>query len=87
MCSRIKHKAWPQNMKIPNSSNNTTKSSGLPLIHHCSPCEGYKCMEFANCVDISTEEDPQVECICQLGRIKDASGTLFSAVVSFTSDP
>ena len=32
-------------------------------------------MEFANCVDISTDEDPQVECICQLGRIKDQSGT------------
>ena len=31
-------------------------------------------MEFANCVDISTDEDPQVECVCQLGRIKDDSG-------------
>lgn len=26
-------------------------------------------MEFANCVDISDKEDPEVECVCQLGRI------------------
>ena len=30
-------------------------------------------MEFANCVDISDEFDPKVECVCQLGRIMDAA--------------
>ncbi|TRY76932.1 hypothetical protein TCAL_10625 [Tigriopus californicus] len=34
-----------------------------------SPCEGYNCMEFANCVDISDNDDPKVDCVCQLGRI------------------
>jgi len=37
---------------------------------NCSnPCIGYKCMEFANCVDISDEYDPKTQCVCQLGRI------------------
>jgi len=34
-----------------------------------SPCIGYNCMEFANCVDVSDEVDPRTECVCQLGRI------------------
>ena len=34
-----------------------------------SPCEGYACMEMASCVDISTDEDPQTKCVCQLGRV------------------
>ena len=28
-------------------------------------------MEFANCVDVSDDNDPKVECVCQLGRIMD----------------
>ena len=34
-----------------------------------SPCVGYKCMDFAACVDKSTENDPWTTCECQLGRI------------------
>ena len=34
-----------------------------------SPCEGYACMEMASCVDISTDDDPKTECVCQLGRV------------------
>ena len=26
-------------------------------------------MEMASCVDISTDEDPQTKCVCQLGRV------------------
>jgi hypothetical protein len=44
-----------------------------PFSSSFSPCLGYQCMEFANCADISNEADPQVECLCQLGRIKDAT--------------
>ena len=40
----------------------------------CSPCEGHECMEFASCVDVSSEEDPIPRCDCQLGRVKDSSG-------------
>ena len=37
-----------------------------------SKCElGYSCMEFAACEDISTEEDPVVHCVCQLGKVRD----------------
>ena len=32
---------------------------------HCS----YSCMEFAACEDISTEEDPIVHCVCQMGKV------------------
>lgn len=39
-----------------------------------SPCQGYACMEFANCVDVSDEQDPKVECVCQLGRIMNDAG-------------
>ncbi len=38
-----------------------------------SPCSGYTCMEFANCVDVSDDEDPKVECVCQLGREMNAA--------------
>ena len=41
-----------------------------------SKCDlGYSCMEFAACEDISTEEDPVVHCVCQLGKIFDETGT------------
>ena len=29
----------------------------------------YNCMEFAACVDLSTNEDPITECQCQMGRM------------------
>ena len=28
-------------------------------------------MDFANCVDLSDDLDPRVECVCQLGRVMD----------------
>ena len=31
-------------------------------------------MEFANCVDISTDEDPRTTCVCQLGREMNTAG-------------
>ncbi len=31
-------------------------------------------MEFANCVDVSDDEDPRTECVCQLGRIMNDAG-------------
>ncbi|CAB4069969.1 DENND5 [Lepeophtheirus salmonis] len=34
-----------------------------------SPCTGYQCMEFGACEDMSTDEDPLADCVCQLGRI------------------
>ena len=34
-----------------------------------SPCEGYSCPDFAKCIDLSTLEDPRVECQCQMGRV------------------
>jgi len=39
-----------------------------------SPCEGYECMDFGACVDVSTEEDPIAVCECQMGKIFDDSG-------------
>eukprot|EP00090_Calanus_glacialis_P040812 TRINITY_DN7141_c0_g1_i1.p1 TRINITY_DN7141_c0_g1~~TRINITY_DN7141_c0_g1_i1.p1 ORF type:complete len:514 (-),score=67.49 TRINITY_DN7141_c0_g1_i1:139-1680(-) len=39
-----------------------------------SPCEGYECMDFGACVDVSTEEDPVAVCECQMGKIFDDSG-------------
>jgi len=33
-----------------------------------SPCDGYECQDFANCVDRSTVYDPIPTCVCQLGR-------------------
>lgn len=36
-----------------------------------SPCEGYDCMEFAACRDVSTDEDPLAICECQLGKSYD----------------
>ncbi len=51
---------------------------GLPnfacVLLPCSPCEGYNCMEFANCVDVSDDEDPRTECMCQLGRDMNEAG-------------
>ena len=42
-----------------------------------SKCDlGYSCMEFAACEDISTEEDPVVHCVCQLGKIFNEDGTI-----------
>jgi len=40
-----------------------------------SPCIGYNCMEFAACVDVSTDQDPQQECACQLGRMMSPDGS------------
>jgi len=34
-----------------------------------SPCMGYNCMEFASCIEDSTDQDPRTYCECQLGRI------------------
>ena len=31
-------------------------------------------MEFASCADVSTNEDPLTECVCQLGRVKSGDG-------------
>ena len=31
-------------------------------------------MEMASCVDISTDEDPQTDCVCQLGRVMNEAG-------------
>ena len=31
-------------------------------------------MEMASCVDISTDEDPQTKCVCQLGRVMNEEG-------------
>ena len=42
--------------------------------NRCSPCVGYNCMEFASCADVSTNEDPLTECVCQLGRVKSGDG-------------
>ena len=39
-----------------------------------SPCEGYACMDMASCVDISSDEDPQTNCVCQLGRVMNEAG-------------
>jgi len=39
-----------------------------------SPCEGYECMDFGACVDVSNEEDPMAICECQMGRIFDKDG-------------
>ena len=39
-----------------------------------SPCIGYKCMDFAACVDTSDNLDPSTACECQLGRIKNEIG-------------
>ena len=39
-----------------------------------SPCIGYKCMDFAACVDTSDDIDPNTACECQLGRIKNEIG-------------
>jgi hypothetical protein len=36
-----------------------------------SPCEGYECQDFADCVDKSTPIDPIPTCVCQLGRYYD----------------
>jgi len=37
---------------------------------------GYECPEFAACKDRSTDEDPIVECVCQMGKIwLDSSNT------------
>ena len=46
----------------------------LLLCSDCSPCIGYNCMEFASCSDVSTDQDPMTECVCQLGRVKSGDG-------------
>lgn len=40
-----------------------------------SPCEGYECMDFGACVDVSDELDPRAQCECQMGRIFEETGT------------
>ena len=54
------------------SARNSLKISTPPYFF--SPCDGYTCMEFANCVDISDDTEPKTECVCQLGRIMDEKG-------------
>lgn len=39
-----------------------------------SPCEGYECMDFGACKDISNNTDPGAECTCQMGRIFSEDG-------------
>ena len=40
------------------------------------PLFRYECPEFAACKDRSTDEDPIVECVCQMGKIwLDSSNT------------
>lgn len=34
-----------------------------------SPCVGYSCPDFADCIDISTDTDAKVKCVCQMGRV------------------
>ena len=36
-----------------------------------SPCDGYECQDFADCVDMSDDIDPYPTCVCQLGRYYD----------------
>ena len=31
-------------------------------------------MDMASCVDISSNEDPQTNCVCQLGRVMNEAG-------------
>ncbi|XP_023330599.1 adhesion G-protein coupled receptor D1 isoform X2 [Eurytemora carolleeae] len=39
-----------------------------------SPCEGYECMDFGACKDVSTDEDPAAVCECQMGKIFSDTG-------------
>lgn len=29
----------------------------------------YECMDFGKCEDVSSDDDPATECVCQLGKI------------------
>ena len=65
---------WPSLDPISLSPIETIRIASFLLCSDCSPCIGYNCMEFASCSDVSTDQDPITECVCQLGRVKSGDG-------------
>ena len=47
-----------------------------------SPCDGYECQDFADCVDMSDDIDPYPTCVCQLGRYYDKVSLAEAAALS-----
>ena len=39
-------------------------------------CCSYECMDNAKCEDRSDDEDPRTECVCQMGMVFDATGSM-----------
>ncbi len=58
---------WPKNIGPKAALKMLVKLTSYFIIF-ASPCDGYECQDFADCVDRSTVYDSMPTCVCQLGR-------------------